>query len=70
MKEFEPSPDFVNRVMKAVLVESATRTDSLHFGMVVTSVFLRWSLVLGGILVTLLNLFRVAASIFVPSLCS
>lgn len=71
MKEFEPSPDFVDRVMAAVRAEtdSAVTPDVPPVSRWITSTPLRWSLVLGGAVVTLINLLRMLASVFAPVLC-
>lgn len=70
MKEFEPSPDFVARVMQAVQAEARYCTDSFGESVLMKSLPLRWSLALGGAAMTLLNLFRLLASLFIPALCS
>lgn len=69
MKEFEPSPEFVARVMAAVRAESRTGTVSVAESIFIMSVPLRWSLALGGAVMTLFNLFRMLASVFAPALC-
>ena len=70
MKEFEPSPDFVARVMKGVQAEARSCTDAFGESVLMKSLPLRWSLALGGAAMTLLNLFRLLASLFIPALCS
>lgn len=71
MKEFEPAPDFVDRVMAAVRteIEGTAVLDVPSVSRWITSTPLRWSLVLGGAAVTLINLFRMLASVFAPVLC-
>lgn len=71
MKEFEPSPDFVDRVMTAVRAEtdSSAAPAAPTVSRWITSTPLRWSLVLGGAMVTLINLLRMLASVFAPALC-
>jgi hypothetical protein len=69
MKEFEPSPDFVARVMTAVHAEARPCAVSVGVSVFVKSVPLRWSLALGGAVMTLFNLFRLLAPIFAPTLC-
>ena len=70
MKEFEPSPDFVARVMQVVQAEARSCTDSFGESVLMKSTPLRWSLALGGAAMTLLNLFRLLASLFIPAFCS
>lgn len=70
MKEFEPSSDFVARVMTAVRAESRTGTDCVAESVfIMSSMPIRWSLALGGAVMTLFNLFRMLASLFAPALC-
>ena len=70
MKEFEPSPDFVARVMQSVQAEARPCADPVGESVFTRSTPLRWSLALGGAAMTLLNLFRLLASLFIPALCS
>jgi len=69
MKEFEPSPDFAARVMTAVRAEVQSHVLSDPWLVVTLSTPLRWSLAFGGAVMTLVNLFRMLASVFAPALC-
>ena len=67
MKEFEPSPNFVARVMTEVRAEVNSRAVSDPIFTLAGP--LRWWLALGGGIMTLINLFRMLASVFAPALC-
>ncbi len=69
MKEFEPSPDFVSRVMASIPAKHQTHAVPDPWLAVTLSRPLRWGLTLGGALLTLVNMFRMMASVFAPSLC-
>jgi len=71
MNDFEPSPDFVDRVMTAVRSEadSATAAEAKSLSGWLASTPLRWSLALGGAVVTVINLVRMLAAVFAPALC-
>ena len=71
MTDFEPSPDFVDRVMTVVRseVESAAAVETKTLSGWLASTPLRWSLALGGAVVTVVNLVRILAAVFAPALC-
>jgi len=69
MKNFEPSPDFVNRVMVAVRAETRETEPVPSPSIWLTSTPLRWALICGGAAMTLINLARMLASVFAPALC-
>lgn len=70
MKEFEPSRDFVARVMRAVVaaetVAGRTGTAGRHPA---TLPALRAALAAGGGLLGILNLLRLWFSVFFPQIC-
>ncbi|ACM20432.1 hypothetical protein Geob_2077 [Geotalea daltonii FRC-32] len=68
MAEFEPSPHFVHRVMVAVRAE-ARQPIPERLPALLLSAPLRWSLAVGGSVLTLVNLFRMIGSFFAPSFC-
>jgi hypothetical protein len=69
VKEFEPSPHFVARVMAVVRAENPSREVPAPWSFAGLSTPLRCSLALGGALVTIGNLLRILASFFAPTLC-
>ena len=69
MKEFEPSPDFEARVMAAVRAEAYSPAAPAPWRFTALPAQLRWSLALGGAVMTLANLFRMLSSVFAPALC-
>ncbi len=69
MKEFEPSPDFVARVMASVRAEAHTCAVATRWLTAALSTPLRWWLAFAGGLMALGNLLRILASFFSPTLC-
>ena len=69
MKEFEPSPDFVARVMASVRADAQTRAVTSPWSAAALSTPLRWWLALAGGVMALGNLLRILASFFSPALC-
>ncbi len=69
MKEFEPSPHFVPRVMSMVRAEAESGKERTPWPPALSSAWFRYSVALGGALVTLGNLFRILAPFFTPALC-
>ena len=69
MKEFEPSPDFVARVMASIPAKHQARTVSDPWLSVTLSRPLRWALALGGAVMTGVNMFRMLSLVFAPSFC-
>lgn len=70
MKEFEPSSDFVARVMKAVDAAEAIAGQTLPAGLDrLPFPLARAALATGGCLLGLLNLLRLWLSVFSPAIC-
>lgn len=69
MKEFEPSPHFVARVMNLVRAETRGGKDRAPWSLALSSASFRYAVAFGGTLVTIGNLFRILAPFFTPSLC-
>ena len=69
MKDFEPSPHFVARVMAMVRAENSGREVPAPWSIAGLSTPLRCSVALGAALVTVGNLVRILAMFFAPSLC-
>jgi hypothetical protein len=69
MKQFDPSHDFVARVMTAVHAEVRTCAVSVAESVFMKSTLLRWSLALAAAAMTLLNLFRMLACVLSPAYC-
>ncbi len=69
MKEFEPSPDFVARVMASIPAKHQARAVPDLWLTITLSRPLRWALTLGGAVMTGVNMFRMLSLVFAPSLC-
>jgi hypothetical protein len=69
MKEFEPSPDFVSRVMASIPAKHQAHAVPDPWLAVTLSRPLRWAVTLGGGLIAGVNMIRMMASILAPSLC-
>ncbi len=69
MKDFEPSPHFVDRVMAVVRAENRGRQVPAPWTFARLSTPLRCSVALCGALVTVGNLLWILATFLAPSLC-
>jgi hypothetical protein len=71
MKELEPSPDFVSRVMQAVVAEAAIaqRSAGASARIQLSPTGLRVLVAAGGALLGLLNLLRLWLTVFSPAIC-
>jgi hypothetical protein len=69
VKDFEPSPHFVARVMAAVRAENQDGEVPVPWSIAGLSVPLRCSVALGGALVTAGNLLWILASFLAPAVC-
>lgn len=71
MSDFEPTGDFVSRVMSDVRVYErsrhfAIRTES---GWIVFSRVFRYALSVGGVLFAAANILRIASTLIAPAVC-
>lgn len=71
MKEFEPSPDFVSRVMRVVAAETVTcaRPAVASGRVLLTPIAVRALVAAGGALLGLFNLLRLWLTVFSPAIC-
>jgi hypothetical protein len=70
MKEFEPSSDFVTKVMKDVYAfEEAGNEERSFSGALFSSRLLRYAVSAGGVLLGIANLLRLYFSVFSPVVC-
>jgi hypothetical protein len=69
VKEFEPSPNFVTRVMAVVREEAHRREISVRWSAASLPKPVRCSVVFGAALITIANLLRLLLLFVAPSLC-
>jgi len=70
MKEFEPSRNFVARVMEDVRAYEAIRIRELsRTQLFLSTKFARYALSCGGALLGFINLIRIYQTLFSPVLC-
>lgn len=70
MKEFEPSRDFVPKVMRAVAAAEAAAARTPPAGLqLVSPTAVRTALAAGGGLIGILNLLRLWFAVFSPAIC-
>lgn len=70
MKEFEPSGNFVHRVMRDVRDYEATRTPAFSRSRLFLSTkAARYALSAAGALIGIMNVIRIYLTLFSPALC-
>jgi len=70
MKKFEPSRDFVSRVMRDIHAYEKTQIGSTSiFASLVSFRTMRLAMSAGGLLLGIANLIRLYLSVFSPVLC-
>jgi hypothetical protein len=69
VKGFEPSPDFVQRVMATVRQEERIRERAAMAAVSRLPTPVRWSMLFGASLVAVANLLRILLPFFAPSVC-
>lgn len=70
MKKFEPSKDFVSRVMRRIFeYEENKRAMPRFSGTLFPTALLRYSMAGGGVLLGIINLIRLYYPVFSPVVC-